>query len=241
MEDSPEIFNPCSARGTVPLLFAPPPEQQLQPGAIRIGARNLLLQQIEMRGKPPPKLLPAGAKRWSLGIRNQVVDRQEFTAWLQPSECGLNVFIPSRGVDGAEQRVLEQPVKRRRWCVPEKIPLHETRRQSSRSRPFARDSDGGRGDIQARHHKSGFGPSPHVMSGSASRHTDSSLRQFGMSGQKIDQSGRRCALFPRHVAGSIAVFPVSFSHAAIVSHGSGRTQSNAVGGFSEPCNSRAGT
>ena len=47
-----------------------------------------------------------------------------------------------------------------------------------------------------------------VVSGAAAGHADGPARQIRVRRQKIHEAGRRRALFPRHIAGLVALFPV---------------------------------
>src|SRR5947199_82066 len=85
--------------------------------------------------------------------------------------------------------------------------LKESRRQWIPSRSL-RQLDGRRRDIITEGIEAGHRPGAHVMARPATRDTDSPALQFRMGVQKIDQARRRLALFPRHVFGLVAIFPI---------------------------------
>ena len=54
---------------------------------------------------------PGGAKGRAVLVRNQVVDRQQLPLRLEPAQHRLEVSLPLVRVNGAKERMLEEPVK----------------------------------------------------------------------------------------------------------------------------------
>src|SRR6266480_3258248 len=80
-----------------------------------------------MPGKAPRDLLTVRPKRWSVGVRNHIKDRQQVTCRFEPANGRLHIIIAAFRIDRAEQRMLEHPIKSRGRILCEKVALLERR------------------------------------------------------------------------------------------------------------------
>src|SRR6266851_936401 len=101
--------------------FSPPPEYQFQAGAVGVRARDPFFQQVKVRRKTFAHLFARGPKWRAVRVGNQIMHGEELAAGLEPARDGADIFVASRGVDGAEEGVLEKPIKTSRRFVGEEI------------------------------------------------------------------------------------------------------------------------
>src|SRR5260221_338868 len=101
--------------------FSPPPEHQFQTGAVGVRARHPFFQQVKVRRKPFAHLFARGPKWRAVRVGYQIMHGEELAAGLEPARDRADVFVAPRGVDGAEEGVLEKPIKASRGFVGEKI------------------------------------------------------------------------------------------------------------------------
>ena len=127
------------------------------------------------------------------------MDCQELTIRFEPARERLNISLAFIGLDGAEQRVLESPIKAHRSGLTKKIYELKLRGQTRRSRTFRRELDSARRDVVAEGGESSLCPGPDIVAGPATRHAYAAARQFRMRRQKINQPRRRRSFFPGHV------------------------------------------
>ena len=190
--------------------FDSPPEHALEVGAIGVRAGHPVGEELEAGGKSPDNFVAGGAEGRAVGVGNEIIDGEVIGAGLQPARQGADVLVAVGGVDGAKESVLENPVELLQGRVAEKVGQLKICGQSGGAGPFGGNADGAGGEVEAGDVKSGGGPRADVMAGAATGHTHCSARQFGMSGKKINQAGRGRPFFPRHIAGLITMFPISF-------------------------------
>src|ERR1017187_2770288 len=91
--------------------FSAPPKHQFQAGAVGIRAWHPLFHQIEMRRKPLPLFVARRAKRRAVRVGNQIIHGEKLPAGFQPTQHSTDVIVAFAWIDGAKQRVLEQPVE----------------------------------------------------------------------------------------------------------------------------------
>src|SRR5207302_511177 len=111
--------------------FALPPKHEFEAGAVRIRVRHPALLEFEVRQETFHQLLLHDAERRAVGIPNHVVDGKELAAWFEPALDGAHIIVAARWIDGAEERVFENPIEAHSWFQFQKIAatkLHFERR-----------------------------------------------------------------------------------------------------------------
>jgi hypothetical protein len=70
-----------------------------------------------MRGEALPQFIAGGPEGRTVPVGDQVVYREILAAGLEPAQQRPHILITLRGLDSAEQCVLEDPVKEERRGV----------------------------------------------------------------------------------------------------------------------------
>ena len=127
---------------------------------------------------------------------------------LEPAQHGADVIIARSRRDGAEERVLKEPVKPLRRGVMEEVALVEGGGQPDGTGALGGELNGAGGEVESRGGEAGASEEARVMPGAAARHADGAAWQLRVRRQEIHQPRRRLTLFPLRVAGLVAVFPI---------------------------------
>jgi len=132
-------------------LLPAPPQHQFQPAAVGVGARDPFRLQIKVRTEPVHQLLARRSKGRAILVGNQIVDCQIMSTRVNPAQDGPHVVVAPRRVDGAKERVLENPVKRPWRCFRQKIAQDELGGQVRGGGLLLREPDGAGGEVAASH------------------------------------------------------------------------------------------
>src|ERR1039458_7548191 len=166
-----------------------------------------------MRREPPHQLVARHGKRRAFSVfDNQVIDCQVLAIRFEPAQHGTDIIVAFGGMNGTEERVLEEPVELKRRFIAQKIGKLELSGETGGFGPLCGQPDCTRCDVTAEGIETRLRPGANVMARAATGHTNRSTGQAGTRRQKIHQSRRGCALFPTHFPGLITSFPVFAAH-----------------------------
>lgn len=120
-----------------------------------------------------------------------VVHGEELAAGLEPAAHGSGVGIPVAGLDGAVQRVLEDPIEglARGGFGSEKIHRAEGGIQAGDAGAFGGEADGGRREVGAGGVEAVAGPGADVVAGAASRDGTNPRGRSGWFFEEVLEAG----------------------------------------------------
>src|SRR5213594_4234455 len=103
--------------------------------------------------------------------------RQKLAGWFEPAQDRLDILVTAFGIDGAVERVFEQPIKWSRWRVRQKIGKLELRRQARLGGFFLTEAKGGGRQVVAESFEACLGPGARIVTAAATGHADCSSGQ----------------------------------------------------------------
>ena len=119
-----------------------------------------------------PDFFGRGAKGRAFSVGDEIIYGEIMAAGFKPSAHRLNVQLAFARLDRAEEGVFENPVKRERRFVTQKIRASERRPQPRRSRSLGAQMNGTGSDVVAVNPEASLGPRARIMASPTAGNAD---------------------------------------------------------------------